>query len=63
MEGGAWTYLVKHGVHDIALGKESVGVEVGPEPYEDLLTHIYVWGENETDDGSDNSSLQNASAR
>ena len=42
VKGGAWTYLVKHGVHDIAFGKESVGVEVRPEPYEDLLTHINV---------------------
>jgi len=41
-ERGVWTYLVKHGVHNVALGKEGAGVKVRPEPYEDLLTHIYI---------------------
>jgi hypothetical protein len=47
MEGpeGVWVsyaYLVKHSVHDVALWEESVGVEVRPQPYEDLLTRIYI---------------------
>ena len=45
-DGGAGgrgpTDLVKHGVQNIALGEESVGVKVWPQPDEDLLAHIYI---------------------
>ena len=40
--GGVWFYLVKHSADDVALGKESVGIEVRRGPYEDLLIHVYI---------------------
>jgi hypothetical protein len=41
-EREAWTYFMKHSIHNVTFWKESTGVEVWPEPYEDLLTHIYI---------------------
>jgi len=36
------TRLVEHSVYDVFLREESIRVEVRPQPYEDLLTHIYI---------------------
>lgn len=36
------THLAKHGAHGIALGKENVRVKMMLEPYEDLLTYVYI---------------------
>ena len=42
-EGGrVVTDLMKHSVQNIFFREESVGVEVWPQPDEDLLAHIYI---------------------
>lgn len=42
MEEGFFAHFVKHSVQNVALGQESVGVEVWPQPHEDLLAHVDI---------------------
>lgn len=58
-----FTHLMKHGVYNVLLGKEGIGVKVRPQPQEDRMTHIYILGNKGQGSSDDPPNLQTSSVR